>query len=128
MAKRLFVVAGTGFVVQAVGLALGIKGIGPVALSIVLCAAGIVIFSAAVFEMNRKRLGHAKDERSRRVGAYSGFHSWFLTYVVVLLLFMGELLDWFSLTPLQILGIIMATMILSMVGAQQFFLRRGDVE
>jgi hypothetical protein len=117
-----------GFCAVVAGILLGIGGLVHPAFTIALCSGGTIAFAVAVFEMKRKHLGESGDERMRRITAHSGSFSWFLTYVVLLLLLWNDILGWIELTANAVLNLLMLTMILTMAGAQFVFKRRGDVE
>lgn len=128
MSRKYVFRAVSGMAALTIGLTLGITQAAPQVLVIAFTVMGTILFAGAVFATRKQQLGFAKDERTRKIEAYSSAYSWFFTYVVLLLLIWNELLEWIKLSVLQALGILSVTMIVSMAGTRQFFLHQGDIE
>ncbi|OYT42299.1 MAG: hypothetical protein B6U86_00565 [Candidatus Altiarchaeales archaeon ex4484_43] len=74
------------------------------------------------------REGPRTDERTRKLSAFATTHSWFITFVLVNILFLLDYFDRLKITVSQILGLIFFVMLLTMVGMNVYFKRKGYAE
>jgi drug/metabolite transporter (DMT)-like permease len=79
-----------------------------------------------------KYLGYRKssrtDERIRKLSAFATTYSWFITFVLVNILFLLDYFDRLTITVSQTLGLIFFVMLLTMVGMNMYFKRKGYAE
>ena len=94
----------------------------------VLLAAGLAFLVTGVIRRRKYGEGAEHDERSKRVGAWGMSYSWYLSLIIIWILF---LLDHFRLVELTVgeaLGGSLLAMTLSAVAFQVYLARKGDVE
>ncbi len=89
---------------------------------------GAIILLVTFWRARRYRNGPAKDERTIKIGAYGLSYSWFISLMVIALLFWVDELGMVQLSAQQVLGILMFTMIITAKGIQWYLFRKGDVE
>ncbi|SRR6056297_1380190 len=89
---------------------------------------GAIILFVTFFRVKRYRSGPLKDERTVRIGAYGLSYSWFVSFLVLNLLFWIDNMALLKPTVPQVLGIMFFVMIVTAKGFQWHLLRKGDVE
>ncbi|MBN2109955.1 MAG: hypothetical protein JW705_02555, partial [Methanosarcinaceae archaeon] len=94
---------------------------------IILANIGAIILFVIFIKAKRYRSGPVKDERSIKIGAYGLSYSWFVTFVLISLLFWVEESGSVKMTVEQVLAILMFTMVLTAKGIQWYLFRKGDV-
>ncbi|MCQ6963161.1 hypothetical protein PV02_05030 [Methanolobus chelungpuianus] len=97
-------------------------------MSIGLINAGSVIIFVTFIRARRYRSGPLKDERTVRIGSYGLSYSWFVTLVVVAVLFWVNYFGILQLTVDQVLGLLILVMAVTAKGFQWYLFRKGDVE
>ncbi|WP_407354975.1 hypothetical protein [Methanolobus sp. WCC5] len=97
-------------------------------IGIILINIGAVILLVTFLKARRYRNGPVKDERTVKIGAYGLSYSWFISLMVIALLFWVEELALAQLNVKQVLGILMFTMVITAKGIQWYLFRKGDVE
>lgn len=68
------------------------------------------------------------DERTRKLGAYASSWSWFAGMCVVSCLFLGEYYGIFHISTVQALGLVLVSMLITIVLFNAYYRTRGDVE
>lgn len=89
---------------------------------------GAIIIFVTLWRARRYRDGPVKDERTVKIGAYGLSYSWFITLMVIALLFWVDELELIRMNVKHVLGILMFTMIITAKGIQWYLFRQGDVE
>ncbi len=117
-----------GFILTLAGVALVSLFQGYQQIGITLINIGAVILLVTFLRARRYRDGPVKDERTVKIGAYGLSYSWFISLMVIALLFWVEELGLAQLNVKQVLGILMFTMVITAKGIQWYLFRKGDVE
>ena len=126
----------TDKIVMGSGIALCI---GAIALLMTLRNMDIVIFLALIIvgvicliTAFSKYLGYREnpktDERTRKLSAFATTYSWFITFVLVNILFLLDYFGRLTINVSQTLGLIFFVMLLTMAGITMYFKRKGYVE
>jgi len=69
-----------------------------------------------------------KDERTRKISAFAGAYSWFITLIVICILGMVDRTELLKMKAERVISIILFVMIVTMLGLHAYFKRKGDVE
>ncbi len=73
-----------------------------------------------------------KDERAARAGAKAGLVAWYVSLIATVLMavVLAWLPEWFDvrLSAVQVLGVLAAIMVVSMVGLYEYMIRKSDPE
>jgi hypothetical protein len=97
-------------------------------ISISLINIGLIIFIVTVFRLFRKGELPDRDERTKKLAAYSITYSWLLTLVLIAVLYWVEYFKLVELTAGSVLGILLFFMIVSSNVFRWYFMQKGDVE
>ncbi|WP_406660131.1 hypothetical protein V7O66_09770 [Methanolobus sp. ZRKC3] len=89
---------------------------------------GAVIIFVTFLRAKRYRSGPLKDERTVRIGSYGLSYSWFVSFLVLNILFWIDNMALIKLTVAQVLAIMFFVMIVTAKGFQWYLFRKGDVE
>ncbi len=96
--------------------------------AITLINIGSVLLFVTFLRARRQRKGLVKDERTVRIGSYGLSYSWFVSFIVLNLLFWIDNLSLLKFTVPQVIGIMFIVMIATAKGFQWYLFRKGDVE
>lgn len=88
---------------------------------------GVMIFITFI-RAKRFKNGPMKDERTVKIGSYGLSYSWFVTLIVVAMLFWIDYFELVQLTVDQVLGLLILVMAVTAKGFQWYLFRKGDVE
>jgi arginine exporter protein ArgO len=88
---------------------------------------GVIIFVTYI-RAKRFRNGPMKDERTVRIGSYGLSYSWFVTIILLAVLFWVNYFELAKLTVDQVLGLLILVMAVTAKGFQWYLFRKGDVE
>jgi uncharacterized membrane protein len=88
----------------------------------------IVLSGARYLQVRRNGEEIRKDERTVKIGSYGLAYSWFLTFILLFLLFWLDYLGVFMPDTGTLLAVLVVVMGLSARLFQWHFFRRGDVE
>jgi hypothetical protein len=86
-----------------------------------------VFICVMILSARRMRKAHVKDERIKKIGAYSGAYSWMITLIAVSMIFWIDHLGLYVLSVKQAVLIIGAIMLATQIGFQWIFMKRGDI-
>ena len=89
-------------------------------------SAGSVLMIISAFRLTG-RLRYQQDERTRKIGAYGLSWSWFLTFIVLFVVFWVSVLGLFTLDVSILAVFLILLMGVSAKGFQWWFFRKGDV-
>jgi heme/copper-type cytochrome/quinol oxidase subunit 2 len=89
---------------------------------------GAVIIFVTFIRAKRFKNGPMKDERTVKIGSYGLSYSWFVTLIVVAVLFWVNYFGIVQLTVDQVLGLLILVMAVTAKGFQWYLFRKGDVE
>lgn len=89
---------------------------------------GSIILFITFLRARRYRKGLVKDERTVKIGSYGLSYSWFVSFIVLNLLFWIDYLSMVKFTVPQVIGIMFIVMIVTAKGFQWYLFRKGDVE
>lgn len=95
---------------------------------ITLINAGSIVLFVTFLRARRYRRGAIKDERTVKIGSYGLSYSWFVSFIVLNLLFWIDNLSLVEFTVPQVIGIMFVVMIVTAKGFQWYLFRKGDVE
>jgi len=93
-----------------------------------LLVAGVMGLITGLSKYLGYREGPRTDERTRKLSAFATTYSWFITFVLVNILFLLDYFGRLTITVSQILGLIFFVMLLTMVGMNMYFKQKGDEE
>ena len=88
---------------------------------------GVMIFVTFI-RAKRSGDGPVKDERTVRIGSYGLSYSWFVTLILLAVLFWIDYFELVQFTVDQILGLLILVMAVTAKGFQWYLFRKGDVE
>lgn len=97
-------------------------------MAIGLINAGAVVIFVTFIRARRFKDGPLKDERTVRIGSYGLSYSWFVTIVLLAVLFWLNYFELVQLTVDQVLGLLILVMAITAKGFQWYLFRKGDVE
>ncbi|MDI3539993.1 MAG: hypothetical protein PWQ52_1116 [Methanolobus sp.] len=89
---------------------------------------GAVIIFVTFIRAKRFKNGPMKDERTVKIGSYGLSYSWFVTLIVVAVLFWIDYFELVHLTVDQVLGLLILVMAVTAKGFQWYLFRKGDVD
>jgi hypothetical protein len=89
-------------------------------------SAGSVLMIISAFRLTG-RVRYQQDERTRKIGAYGLSWSWFLTFIVLFVVFWVSVLGLFTLDVSILAVFLILLMGVSAKGFQWWFFRKGDV-
>ena len=93
-----------------------------------LLVAGVIGIITGFSKYLGYREGPRTDERTRKLSAFATTHSWFITFVLVNILFLLNYFSRLAITVSQALGLIFFVMLVTMVGMNTYFKRKGYAE
>lgn len=88
---------------------------------------GVIIFVTFI-RAKRFKNGPMKDERTVRIGSYGLSYSWFVTLILLAVLFWVDYFKLVQFTVDQVLGLLILVMAVTAKGFQWYLFRKGDVE
>jgi arginine exporter protein ArgO len=88
---------------------------------------GVIIFVTFI-RARRSGDGSMKDERTVRIGSYGLSYSWFVTLILLAVLFWIDYFELVQFTVDQVLGLLILVMAVTAKGFQWYHFRKGDVE
>lgn len=94
----------------------------------VLITIGVVIIAVMALRLWRHGEDIEADERTKKIGAYGISYSWFLTLVLLFLLFWIDRLALMALTAGDVLLAVILVMTISAKAIQWHLSRKGDVD
>ena len=99
-------------------------------ITITLITAGTIIILISVYHhlKYREKGAPTQDEWSRKISTASLANSWFVTFIVMIILFWVNYFNWIQFNVNQTIGLLFFTMILTANIFQLYFKKRGDVE
>ncbi|RLJ00696.1 MAG: hypothetical protein DRP06_01480 [Candidatus Aenigmatarchaeota archaeon] len=68
------------------------------------------------------------DERTRKLSAFATTYSWFITFVLVNILFLLDYFGRLTITVSQTLGLLFFVMLITLIYFNMYFKRKGDVK
>jgi hypothetical protein len=89
-------------------------------------SAGSVMMIISAFRLSGKER-YQQDERTKKIGAYGLSWSWFLTFIVLFVVFWVSVLGLFTLDVSILAVFLILLMGVSAKGFQWWFFRKGDV-
>jgi peptidoglycan/LPS O-acetylase OafA/YrhL len=92
-----------------------------------LLTGGIILFVICFISLRKSADSDIRDERSLKIGTWAISYSWYLTFLVVIVMFWLSYLDLVAIDAFAALGILIMLMPLSTVAFQWYFSRKGDV-
>lgn len=95
--------------------------------SLTLINAGAVMVVIAFISHIRYGNKVVKDERTKKIGALALSYSWFISFILINILYWIDYLKIFSFSADQVLGILMFTMIFTAGIIQMYYKRKGLV-
>ena len=66
------------------------------------------------------------DERTKKLSSYAASVSWFVTLILVTLLYWNNYLGLVAISSAQMINIIFLVMIISIIAARVYYFRKGD--
>ena len=119
----------TGILLFGAGLLMLI--LGPASLqegvSLSCISAGSVLMVISAFRLTGRER-YQQDERTKKIGAYGLSWSWFLTFIVLFVIFWISVLGLVSFDVSTLVVFLILLMGVSAKGFQWWFFRKGDVE
>ncbi|MCU0632616.1 MAG: hypothetical protein MUC66_06540 [Methanolinea sp.] len=98
------------------------------ALASSLISSGFVLTILAGFRLRTGEKTHMQDERTKKIGAYGLSWSWFLTFMVLFLIFWADYLHLWSPDASMLSVFLILLMGISAKAFQIYLFRKGDVE
>lgn len=117
----------SGVLLLLAGLSLQLQGISAL-ISIPVMVAGMIFLLRAARILKEGKESVKGDERTRKLGAFASAYSWFLTLVLVCLLFWADYLELAEIPLQHALGLVIFFMIISLLGFRWHFTQKGDAE
>jgi uncharacterized membrane protein YidH (DUF202 family) len=111
--KKLGITIIAGMLLMALGFFYQVTGLTGENIGLIFINAGVILMVVAVLKYNKLGAGVRQDEMSRMISSRGLAHSWFLTFVVINLLFWFDSFEILNLTVQQLLGVIIFFMIIS---------------
>lgn len=90
-------------------------------------SAGTVMLVIGIISGLRPERETRPDERVRSIAARSSAWSWAATFLVLNILLWNDILNGVALSTRAVIGIVFATMIVSMLASRAYLNRTGDV-
>ncbi len=87
---------------------------------------GTIMIIIGAIGLNKKGISH--DERTKKLSARAISHSWFITFIMLNILFWIDQLEILKLTLNQGIAILMPVMLMSAALLQWLYKRKGDIE
>ncbi len=97
-------------------------------ISMVISGSILIIYTIYYQIRYKETGGPVQDEWSRRINTASLANSWFVTFILILLIFWTDHLQIYSFTIDQVVALLFITMILTANLFQLYFRKKGDVE
>jgi peptidoglycan/LPS O-acetylase OafA/YrhL len=88
---------------------------------------GIILLVICLISLKKSPDKDIRDERSMKIGTWAISYSWYLTFLVVIIMFWLAYLDIVTISTVSALGILIMLMPLSTVAFQWYFSKKGDV-
>ena len=111
-----------------IGILASILQIGDEEISNILINIGVAIIAVLLVRLRRTGNLPEKDERTKKLGAYGLSYSWFITFLMLNLLFWIDRLHFAQLTVSNVIFILFILMLVTAKGFQWYFLSKGDVD
>lgn len=88
---------------------------------------GIILLVICLVSLKKSQDSDIRDERSLKIGTWAISYSWYLTFLVVIVMFWLSYLDIFTVQTDSAFGVLILLMPLSAVAFQWYFSKKGDV-
>jgi len=111
-----------------IGVIASILQVGNGDVSNILINIGVAIIAVLLVRLKRTGNLPEKDERTQKLGAYGLSYSWFITFLVLNLLFWIDRLQFVQLSVSSVIIILFILMLVTAKGFQWYFLSKGDVD
>jgi uncharacterized membrane protein len=111
-----------------IGILASILQVGDEEISNILINIGVAIIAVLLVRLRRTGNLPEKDERTKKLGAYGLSYSWFITFLMLNLLFWIDRLHFAQLTVSNVIFILFILMLVTAKGFQWYFLSKGDVD
>ena len=111
-----------------IGILASILQVGDEETSNILINIGVAIIAVLLVRLRRTGNLPEKDERTKKLGAYGLSYSWFITFLMLNLLFWIDRLHFAQLTVSNVIFILFILMLVTAKGFQWYFLSKGDVD
>ncbi len=97
-------------------------------ISMIISGSVLIIYTVYYQIRYKETGGPVQDEWIRRINTASLANSWFITFILILLIFWIDHLHIYSFTIDQVVAILFITMILTANMFQLYFRKKGDIE
>lgn len=111
-----------------IGILASILQVGDEEISNILINIGVAIIAVLLVRLRRTGNLPEKDERTKKLGAYGLSYSWFITFLMLNLLYWIDRLHFAQLTVSNVIFILFILMLVTAKGFQWYFLSKGDVD
>ncbi len=124
---KIIGVLGIFFCVGAVALLMTTETI-DITIILALLVAGVICIVAGFSRCLGYRKDPGTDERTRKLSAFAATYSWFITFMLVNILFLLDYFGRLTITVSQTLGVIFFIMLVTMFGMSAYLKQKGYVE
>ena len=123
------IVMGLGivFCIGAVALLMTSETI-DIVIILALLVAGVISLITGFSKYLGYRESPRTDERTRKISAFAATYSWFITFVLVNILFLLDYFGRLTITVSQVLGLLFFVMLVTMFGMNVYFKQKGYAE
>ncbi len=111
-----------------IGILASTLQVGDEEISNILINIGVAIIAVLLVRLRRTGNLPEKDERTKKLGAYGLSYSWFITFLMLNLLYWIDRLHFAQLTVSNVIFILFILMLVTAKGFQWYFLSKGDVD
>ncbi len=111
-----------------IGILASTLQVGDEEISNILINIGVAIIVVLLVRLRRTGNLPEKDERTKKLGAYGLSYSWFITFLMLNLLYWIDRLHFAQLTVSNVIFILFILMLVTAKGFQWYFLSKGDVD
>lgn len=111
-----------------IGILASILQVGNEEISNILINIGVAIIAVLLVRLRRTGNLPEKDERTKKLGAYGLSYSWFITFLMLNLLYWIDRLHFAQLTVSNVIFILFILMLVTAKGFQWYLLSKGDVD
>ena len=117
-----------GILMTVFGLAIILMSGGDAVIGTVLLCAGLAFLVTGIIRHRKYGDEPESDERSKKIGAYGLSYSWFLTFLVLFVIFWADFLHLWSPDVGTLSVLLILLMGISAKGFQMYLFRKGDVD
>jgi hypothetical protein len=114
------------FIIAGFILAIFYEAYSQIAISLI--NIGTIMIFVTFIKARRYRKGPVKDERTIKIGAYGLSYSWFVSLILLTIIFWIDYFELVQLTVTQVLATMLFVMVITAKGFQWYLFRKGDVE